>query len=193
MARLGSIVIHVEKESYRDQVKATEYAVERGEPYTDHIEAQPFEFSLSAYLIGDDYETRLEKLKEYMKKGAVLKYTGRSSASNVVILDIARDYTADIGNGVAVSISLRRIRIASSPWVKAPPKRKPVQKPTTQSGKKKPVSKKARTTSARYHITRAGDTYYGLSRKYGSSIQQLRTWNRYPDRQIPIGIKLRVK
>ncbi len=193
MAKLGDVTIHVEKESYRDQVEATEYAVERGEPFTDHIEAKPEELSLSAVLIGEDYSSQVEKLREYMRKGALLRYVGRSTASNVVILDIGRDYSADIGNGVALSISVRKIRIATSPWVKAPPKQKPTRKPTSRSGKKKPAPKKARATTARYHVAKKGDTYWALGRKYGTSVQQLRTWNKYPDRRIPIGAKLRVK
>lgn len=193
MAKLGDVTIHVEKESYRDQVEATEYAVERGEPFTDHIEAKPEELTLSAVIVGNDYSAKVEKLREYMRKGTLLRYVGRSTASDVVILDIGRDYSADIGNGVALSISVRKIRIAKSPWVKAPPKQKPAQKPPSRSGKKKPVSTKPRPSTARYHVTKKGDTYWGLSRKYGTSIPQLRAWNRYPDRQIPIGVKLRVK
>lgn len=193
MARLGDINIHVEKESYRDQVEATEYAVERGEPFTDHIEAKPEELSLSAVIVGDDSSAKVEKLREYMRNGTLLRYVGRSTASEVVILDINRDYSADIGNGVALSIFIRKIRIAKSPWVKAPPKQKPAQKPPSRSGKKKPVSTKPRPSTARYHIAKKGDTYWGLSGKYGTSIPQLRAWNRYPDRQIPIGVKLRVK
>lgn len=193
MARLGDVLVHVDKESYRDSVNVTEYAVERGEPFTDHIEAKPEELSLSAVIVGDDYSAKVQKLREYTRKGTLLRYVGRSTVSDVVILDIGRDYSADIGNGVAFSISVRKIRIAKSPWVKAPPKQKPAQKPPSRSGKKKPVSTKPRTTTARYHVTKKGDTYWGLSGKYGTSIPQLRAWNRYPDRQIPSGVKLRVK
>jgi LysM repeat protein len=193
MAKLGDIPVHVEKESFRDSVNATEYAVERGEPFTDHIETKPMELTLSAVIVGRDYTSKVEKLREYMRKGALLRYVGRSTASDVVILDISRDYTADIANGVALSIAVRKIRIAKSPWAKAPAKQKPSQKPPTRSGKKKPVSTKPRSSTARYHVARKGDTYWGLSLKYGTSISQLRTWNRYADTRIPIGAKLRVK
>lgn len=193
MAKLGDITVHVEKESYRDSVNATEYGVEQGEPFTDHIEAKPEELSLTAVIVGSDASAKVEKLREYMRKGTLLRYVGRSTASNVVILDIGRDYTAEIGNGVAIYITARKVRIAKSPWVKAPPKKKPARKPPSRSGKKKPVPKKPRPSTKRYHMVRKNDTYWALSRKYGSTVAQLRAWNKYPDRRIPIGVKLRVK
>lgn len=193
MAKLGDVIVHVEKESYRDSVNATEYGVERGEPFTDHIEAKPAELSLTAVIVGSGASAKVEKLREYMRKGTLLRYVGRSTASDVVILDIGRDYTAEIGNGVAIYITVRKIRIAKSPWVKAPPKKKPARKPPSRSGKKKPVPKKPRPSPKRYHKVRKGDTYWALSRKYGSTVAQLRAWNKYPDRRIPIGVKLRVK
>lgn len=193
MAKLGDVTIHVEKESYRDQVDATGYAVEKGEPFTDHVEAKPDELTLTAHLLGSDYSANVQKIREYQKSGALLRFVGRTTASDVIILSVGRDYDSTIGNGVAISISLMKVRIAKSPWIYVPPKQKPIVKPPTTGGTKKPVAVKPRPTTARYHVTRKGDTYYDLSKKYGTSIAQLRTWNKYPDRSIPIGVKLRVK
>lgn len=193
MAKLGDITIHVEQESYIDSVNATEYAVESGQPFTDHIEAKPETLSLTAVIVGADASTKVDKLREYMRKGTLLRYVGRSTASNVIILEIGRNYSSDIGNGVAINIVVRKIRITESPWVKAPPKQKPAQKPPSRSGKKKPVPKKPRPSPKRYHLVKKGDTYWVLGIKYGTSVAQLRTWNKYPDRRIPIGVKLRVK
>lgn len=193
MAKLGDVLVHVEKENLRSSVNATEYGVEQGEPFTDHIEKKPDVMSLSVYLIGEDHKTRMEKLKGYQRIGKLVKYVGRSAVDNVVILDISRDYTSEIANGVAVIITLRKVRIANSPWVKVPPKKKPSVKPPTKGGEKKPTQKKTRSSPAAYHRVKPGDTYWGLSKRYGSSIQQLRRWNKYPDRSIPVNVKLRVK
>lgn len=193
MAKLGDVFIHVEKESYRDQVDATGYAVEKGEPFTDHVEAKPDELTLTAHFFGSDHAANVSKIREYQKTGKLLRYIGRSTASDVIILTVGRDYDSSIGNGVAMSISLMKVRVAKSPWIKVPPKQKPIQKPPTSGGTKKPVATKPRPTTARYHTTKKGDTYWDLSKKYGTSIAQLRKWNKYPDRSIPIGVKLRVK
>lgn len=193
MAKLGDVRIHVEVENYLERVDATGYAVEKGEPFTDHVEAKPDELTLTAHFLGSNHSANVSKIREYQRTGKLLRYVGRATASDVIILTVGRDYKSDVGNGVAVSISLMKVRVAKSPWLKVPPKQKPIQKPPTNGGTKKPVATKPRPTTARYHLTRKGDTYWDLSRKYGTSIPQLRTWNKYPDRQIPIGVKLRVK
>lgn len=191
MAKLGSINLFVEDESYSESVTATAYPVEKGVAFTDHVERNPKSISLKVFLSGSQANDTLAKLRTQMQKGTIVKYVGRATASNVIILTL--DHTRNaIKNGFELSITLREVRIAKSPWVKAKKKQKPNRKPTDNTGKKKPTTKKSRGT-ARYHLTRSGDTYWDLSRKYGTSIPQLRTWNRYPDRRIPIGVKLRVK
>ncbi|MBA4294365.1 LysM domain-containing protein [bacterium] len=193
MARLGDVYIHVEEENLNSSVNATQYGVESGEPFTDHIEKKPSEMDLTVFILGDNYMGELEKLKGYQRTGKLLKFVGRSAVDNVVILNLNRKYTAQVENGVAVQITLRKIRVADTPWIKMPPKKKPSIKPPTKGGEKKPTQKKARPSPATYHTVKPGDTYWGLSKRYGSSIQQLRAWNKYPDRLIPVNAKLRVK
>nr|WP_230113485.1 LysM domain-containing protein [Bacillus velezensis] len=38
-----------------------------------------------------------------------------------------------------------------------------------------------------------GDTYWGCARKYGTTVSALRRLNPWPDRRIPIGVKMRIK
>jgi hypothetical protein len=180
MARLGNIKLLIEKEDDSASVDATSYPVEQGIPMTDHVEQKPDEFSLSGVLNGDSYESDYEYLKKCMKNGTILTYTGRNIAKNVIILDISGSVDSNNANGKDISIKLRQIRIASTPWVKV-----------KNSGKKKPVSSKP--TGAVYHVTKKGDTYWDMWQKYSTSIAQLRKWNGYKDRRIPIGVKLRVK
>ncbi len=40
------------------------------------------------------------------------------------------------------------------------------------------------------HKTKEGDTYSKLSKRYGVSVKELRKWNGYPDKQIPIDAKV---
>ncbi|MBD8590257.1 LysM peptidoglycan-binding domain-containing protein [Peribacillus simplex] len=193
MAKLDDVSLFIEDESESYKVDVTEYAVEKGEPFTDHVSKRSPDFSISGYILSSNYETSKNKLISIMESGKIIKYVGKMSASNVIITSISSKRSSDVQNGMAIDISLRRIRISTTSWQKASGSKKPVQKPTSQSGKKKPVSKKKPTSTKKYHVTKKGDTYWDLSRKYGSSIPQLRSWNKYPDRRIPIGVKLRVK
>jgi LysM repeat protein len=193
MAKLDTVELFIEGESENHSVKATEYAVERGEPFTDHVAKKSSEFSISGYIISDDYEAEKENLKKVMNSGKVVTYVGKMTASNVIILSISGKHSSSVANGMDVSISLRRVRLTTTPWQKAPVKSKPAQKPPTSGGSKKPVAAKPSTSTVIYHVTKKGDTYWGLSKKYGSSIANLRTWNKYEDTKIPIGVKVRVE
>ncbi|MGM0806526.1 MAG: LysM peptidoglycan-binding domain-containing protein [Bacillota bacterium] len=196
MAKLGDIQLLIEKESNKRRVQATEYAVEKGEPFTDHVIKLPKEFKVSGYLLSDNWQADLDKLEEMMNNGKVIQYVGKTSAANVIILDISEDHNESVKNGAVISISLRRIRITKTSWQKAKPKDVPARKPVTNSGKKKPVEKSSVSSPGpkpQYHVMKKGQTYWYLYQKYGTSISQLRAWNKYPDTKIPIGAKLRVK
>jgi LysM repeat protein len=196
MARLGEINLHIEKESESHKVDATMYAVEKGEPFTDHVAKRPSEFSLSGLIISDDWDAALNNLKNMMEKGEIVKYVGKMIADNVIITDLGGEHGQEIKNGASVRIGLRRIRITRTAYVKAPPKQKPARKPVTEAGKKKPVEKNPTPVNTKpkavYHVVRKGDTYWALAKKYGTTVQKLRDFNKYPDRQIPVGVKLRI-
>lgn len=182
MVRLGNIKLSIETESDSRSIDATTYPVERSESYTDHVITKPKEFSLSGQIDGPNYMRDKQYLENEMNKGTVFTYVGRNIAKQVIILSI--DGTAHVGimNGSEINIKLQTVRFATSPW-----------KSVNNTGEKKPVVKAAESTNEVYHVTKSGDTYWGLWKKYGTSIDQLRKWNKYPDRRIPIGVKLRVK
>lgn len=194
MAKLGEVSLFIEKESEKYRVEATEYAVEKGEPFTDHVAKRPEEFTITGYILSDNWQLSRDKLKGYMNSGTILKYVGKTTASDVVILDMPLEHDSNIKNGAAINITLRKIRITKTAWEKADSKQKPQQKPTTNSGKKKPVSKNSKPANAPvYHIMKKGQTYWWLAKKYGTTVGALRELNPWPDRQIPIGAKARVK
>lgn len=181
MAKLGKVVIVNEKESDTAEVEVTSYPVEKGIPITDHVQRKPETTSVSGFLLGKSANNDYKYLKTQEYKGALMTYTGKKIAKNVVITNISRDI-GEYTNGFAITVDLQEIRIAKSPFVK---------KKTKNKGKKKPAPKKK--SAKVYHKVRPGDTYWYCWKRYGTSISQLRKWNKYPDRRIPIGVKLRVK
>lgn len=191
MAKLGSVKLSIDSESLGTSVDITSYPVEKGSPISDHVQENPQTLNISGVVVGSDYKTKLQKLRDVMRKSSVLTYTGRTIAKNVLIQSIDDNRETKIKNGSSVSIKLQFIKIAKSPWKKAPPKRKTQQKKVSNSGKKQKTIKKK--TSAVYHVIKNGDTYWSLSRKYGTSIKQLKAWNKWPDTKIPTGKKARVK
>lgn len=188
MAKLGKVYLNVIEEGISESVKVTEYPVEEGSPISDHVERTSPKLSFDAQLLGKDYLGRLGTLRDYMNNGTIINYVGRAIATAVVITDINRVHNSNIRNGVALTINVQKIRLSKSPWIK-----KKAQKPVTRGGKKKPTAKKPRSSPKRYHRVKRGETYWLMNIKYGTSISQLRKWNKYPDRRIPIGVKLRVK
>lgn len=193
MAKLDGVEIFIENEEEQHSVNATEYAVEKGEPFTDHIAKKPSSFSISGYIISDDFETDKEKLMGIMNSGKIINYVGKMTATSVVILDIRGSHGAAISNGMTLDITLRRVRVTATSWQQVPPKEKPDQKPPTSGGTQKTTPATPTPSPEKYHVIKKGDTYWGLSGKYGSSIAQLRTWNGWADTKIPIGAKARVK
>ncbi|WP_205628974.1 phage baseplate protein, partial [Acinetobacter baumannii] len=76
--RLGNVKLNIEKESDSSSVDATSYPVEKGVPFTDHVLEKPDEFTLSGFIIGDNYKADKEYLKQEMKKGTMFTYVGRN-------------------------------------------------------------------------------------------------------------------
>ncbi|MFJ8245173.1 LysM peptidoglycan-binding domain-containing protein [Peribacillus asahii] len=191
MAKLGNVYLQITSEDINDSVAATSYPVEKGVPFSDHVQRQPKSISLSGYVLGRDSKQRLQQLRDSMNKGEILSYTGRSILKNVIILSIDDNRTNETANGSAVNIQLQFIRIVNTSWDKVPAKQKAQQKKQTNAGKKQPVSKKK--TTAVYHIVKKGETYSSIAKKYGVSINSLRKLNPWKDRSIPIGAKMKVK
>ncbi|MCU9592208.1 MULTISPECIES: LysM peptidoglycan-binding domain-containing protein [Bacillus subtilis group] len=184
MAKLGKINLVNEKESDGVDVEVTSYPVEKGVPITDHVQRKPETTTVSGYLLGKTANSDYEYLKKQAYAGTLLTYTGRKVAKNVIITKIDRD-TGDYTNGFAISIELQEIRIAKSPWVK--------KKVKTAGKKKKASKKKTKKSSKLYHKVKKGDTYWGCARKYGTTVNALRRLNPWPDRRIPIGVKMRIR
>lgn len=44
-----------------------------------------------------------------------------------------------------------------------------------------------------YHTVETGDTLYSLARRYGTTVEQIKTWNNLPNNTIQLGARLRVQ
>lgn len=122
------------------------------------------------------------QLVKWQARGTLVKYFGAMNSGTVMIKELNR--VADDGgykNGYKITMTLQQVNIIG--WGKKKRKHAGVKKP--HKGKRK--SKKV------YVTVKPGNTYWGWSMKYGTSISTLRKWNRWPDRRIPIGKKARVK
>lgn len=189
MAKLGNVEIFNEQESEDVSVNITEYNVEEGASFADHVRSKHPTFSVSGYIFGDTVAV-LSELKESQSKGERLAYVGRTTAEDVLIEKIGVKYNSAIANGCAVTITLRKIRVTKTPHIKAPPVEVPARKPVSNEGAKKPAGVKP--NPEKYHTVVRGDTYWGCAKKYGVSVQSLQKWNPWPDRFIPIGVRMRV-
>lgn len=187
MGKLGSVKLTIKAETLNTSVSATVHPVEKGSPITDHIQQNVQTLDIQGVVVGKDYRTRLTKLRDYMRAGKVLKYVGRTNASNVIILDISDSRNTEIKNGSEISIKLQYVRFAENSW------KKKKKKPVSNSGKKKPVTNKPTNSTKKYHTVKKGESYWTIGRKYGVSTAQLQKMNKWTAKNLPIGAKVRYK
>lgn len=191
MAKLGNVNLTIKNESLTTSVEATNFPVEKGVPFTDHVKEKPWVLSIDGVIVGNDYKTKLQQLRESMRKGDILTYVGRTVAKNIIILDINDNQNAKVGNGSEVNIKLQFVRLVENSWSKANSKDKSKQKPVSKSGKKQVVSKKSNNEV--YHQVKSGETYYSLAKKYGTTVAALKKLNKWPDTGIPVGARMRIR
>lgn len=192
MAKLDTVYLLIENENGSHSVDATRYSVEKGEPFTDHVKKNPSEYTLSGFILSEKWKASFNKLNNIMDSGKVVKYVGKTSASDVIILNIQESHSQEVKNGMSIDITIRKIRITKSAWTKAPTKKaKATQKPKTKSGKKKTSG--TRKTKAVYHKVKKGESYWSIAKKYNTTVGALKKMNKWSDRSIPVGAKMRVK
>lgn len=191
MARLGQIIIFNEDETMGKNVQITEYEVEKGTPFSDHVRQTNPSFGVDGYIFHKDWTITEKKLERDMNNGRIMKYVGKVSATDVVIESYKISADKQIANGVKINLSLRKVRITKVSYQNAPKKAVPQRKPVTNTGEKKQTGPRE-APNEKFHTVVKGDTYWYCSQKYGVSIEQLMKWNKYEAKKIPIGVKLRV-
>ncbi|MBG9783589.1 phage baseplate protein [Shouchella lehensis] len=179
MTMLGRVKLVIERESDGLDLDVTSFPVEKGSPLTDHVRKNPETMTISGFLLGPNAVSDYNWLVN--QRGKQITYTGRKVFKNVLISNISRD-VGEYQNGFSITVELKEVRIAKTPFVK---------KAVKNNGNKQKSNTKKDTK--KYHVMKWGQTYSHLRMWYGTSLNQLRAWNKYPDRRIPTGAKLRVK
>lgn len=179
-AILGEVEFSVtEEESPELNNEITERTVERGTDIVDHIRHRPLTLAVSGVVVGDDAPQKLAKLREYARKGEVLRYVGRNIFANMVIQSFPTSHTHRIRNGFSFRMELKEVRFAVPqvvPFAAPDPVRaapagaagtaaqaKPVENKGTQQTQEKQVDE----TQKQSWLLRIGNSLSGLFDKTG--------------------------
>lgn len=175
-----NLTIDSEQESVKNTV--AQHPVQRGDPMVDHTQRESKEWDFEGKIISSNQQAIdviYSKLLDWQFNGTLLTYTGAIRSGNLIITDLNKTYDdGGFKDAVKISVSLLAVSTPTSSFVKA-----------VHVGAVKPSG----SSSGVYVTVRAGNTYWGWWQQYGTAIQTLRNWNKWPDRRIPIGARARVK
>ena len=181
----GNVGVEIFSESEEEEItnKVAQYPVQSGNNITDHTQRESLTWTFEGKIFGKnkaEIDRKYGQLVNWQHDGSLLTYTGAIRRSSMLITNLHR--TEDEGgfaNAIKFSMELTHVEVVKSSFVKA-----------VNVGPKKPSP----TANPGVWVTvRPGNTYWGWMMQYGTSIQQLRNWNHWPDRRIPIGVRARVK
>lgn len=161
-------------------MNVAQYPVEKGSPIVDNAIMESNQVDVSGVIVAKDWTTAdnlARQLYVWQIDKTVVNMRNGINDTSYLIQNWKKTLDDPMKNAVKISMTLVRIRIATSSYT--------VRK---NSGKKQ-----APASSGVYLTVQPGNTYWAWSMRYGTSIPQLRAWNRYPDRFIPIGVRVRVK
>jgi hypothetical protein len=191
-AMLGEIQLdNVSNEKVNRSINSTDHPIEDGFSITDHIERNPKTLDISGVITGVDAAYRSSKLERYMNEAELLKYTYRNSFVGVIIEKFNSGHGVKVYGGFTFDMSLKLVRTVSKAKVVniSTPVKKVVAK-TVSKGRQQPSTNI--TKNPVYHTIVSGDTYWGLAKKYGTSLSLIQKWNKWDARSIPVGAKVRV-
>lgn len=172
------------KESESVEANITQYAIENGSPLSDHTQRASKSIQITGFLLGKNADKNYKTLMGWQDKGVELQWKGRIYHNGLMMSGLTKSYD-HYKNGFDISFTLNAVKKAKTSWKKKKKKKKKKGKQQVKKPKKK--SKK------KYVTVKRGNTYWGWMMKYGTSIKNLRKWNKWPDRFIPIGKRARVK
>lgn len=175
--------LFIKNETETIKNKIAQYPVQRGQPLVDHTQRESKAWTFEGLLFGrnqSDIDAKFNQLLTWQQQGTLLTYNGAIHHGDLLITDLEKVYDeGGYRNAIKISISLLHVRVVSSSFVKA-----------VHVGPKAPTKP---VPPGVWVTVRAGNTYWGWWMQYGTPIQTLRNWNHWPDRQIPIGVRARVK
>ncbi|KRN13469.1 hypothetical protein IV37_GL000191 [Fructilactobacillus fructivorans] len=139
--------------------------------------------SASYVLYGDSYETMVHKYQQlltWQQMGVELTLDGFSYLPNVYFTSVGRSMNTPRVKSMDLQISFLSAKHA-------------IEKTTVTKKPPQPPKPPYKPSPGVYITVTRGMTYWWMWTKWGTAIQTLRNWNHYPDRFIPIGVRVRVK
>ncbi|CAJ1226674.1 LysM peptidoglycan-binding domain-containing protein [Lactiplantibacillus xiangfangensis] len=197
LKRVGSkkkadkIGLHSLTEDETNTQSVTQYPVDGHNAVTDHVRRESKVISLTVRL---DEGTMAKTVKVYNKlnywgfKGIELQYHGAGIAVGHCVISSLAKHIEKYQTAMDVTIELTYVYFVTTSVIKHKKAKKKKGKREAKSSKSK--SKKSKK---KYVRVKRGDTYWLYHQKTGASIASLRKWNKYPDRRIPIGVRVRIK
>ena len=145
MRSLGGLTFTVTiSEAEKQTAKMTDYPVEDGVSYSDHVILAPREVTVQVGQGVDESETdprdKLDKLRELMTTREPIElYTGKSYYKSMIITSISTTTDARTETVMIASVTLREVRIAQTQAAAVPviPKKKQKQPKKTMASTKR--------------------------------------------------------
>lgn len=189
-------ILWPDSEDFSETVNVNETAVIKHTPINTVTQAGTESISVGGALIGEDGSVptlvkKFERIRKWAENTAEVSLIGQTSFPHAIISGIDKPHDTYLTNQVPLTITLQKVDWADSNVKKKANSSKNKGKANKKSGsghKQKNIKSAVRTVT-----TKPGDTYYKFAQKYNVSVAQLRKWNKYADRSIPVGVKIRVK
>jgi LysM repeat protein len=186
----GKTTLEISAENEEETIsnKVAQYPIQttnpaNNNPITNHTQRESKGWTFDGKVYGAnqaEVTARWNIMQAWQQAGTPLTYTGAIYHKNILIQELVKTYDeGGFKNAVKFNVTLTNVSFVVSSFVKA-----------TNTGFKKPSPP---ATPGVWITVKAGNTYWGWWQKYGTSINQLRAWNKWPDRRIPIGARARVK
>lgn len=175
-----SVTIRADTQDHTVDMNVPQYPVEQGDPLTDHTQIEKNAFTVSGWVIGKTWEeadNMARQLYIWQKNSQLVSIRNGINETDLIIQNWKKLLDEPTSNGFKVEVTMIRVRLPQSAYTKR-----------NNAGSRQP------SQGGEVWLTvQPGNTYWAWSMRYGTSIPQLRAWNRYPDRFIPIGVRVRVK
>lgn len=175
------IVIYPDQENQQSEANIAQYPVEDGGTISDNSKFDSNIINITGYVIADDMNEAQRQARVLYNwhrwPTGLISLTNGITDNSYLIKSYNKKFVDGQRSSIYVDISLLKIRIPVSSF----------------SGMKNSGRKQPSAPSQTWVTVVRGNTYWGWSMQYGTSIQQLRNWNHWPDRFIPIGVRARVK